>query len=649
MGFDGNCEKTLKRRKKKKKSMGSFSLLFLVIITAGAAVVRQNEELIRSYFTGSTYGGEPFRVRNVTAEEFRRLVVKGEPFIVEDGLRGWPGFGTWSCTYLRDTFPDEVVDAQPYHVGVESRRTMREIFIAGMDAPVPDASEDKKSSRIVSWFTPFGIGRTNATARRMIEEGAPFPYFIPDTERNRKAYYGRMEFFFGLQGSGLHPHTDPQCQYVASAQLSGRKVWRLGMPLGASRQKDVDLSSVDNLVKMQEKGMMQLGAMREVELKPGDVLIFPPGTVHATTVQREGDCSVSMSVQFESPFPASYVKTMHEELSSDFLNTGRCFLESHNMWLFGAGLPNTNGDAQSNVLYVQLIFGMMDRDGSEQVNYTEALEHFKGDFEVAEAFFDANDANRDGLVGMWELQATVSSIWTPTVAKRAIQAIHFTSIDMNADDVLTQDEYEAAFPGRPWANVLAALDDNEDGIVRVHEFRRHIDGAIDLTGEDGPSKHFDVIVDVNNNNQEEEEKEPEGFPWKMIVKFDGNENCDYLGPSNGTGFAFLVFHDTGDIWMGNFENFQRSSGCSVRCCSTGAPVYEIHPSSSESVDRCSTLFTIDSTPDDDTLFSTPSQVPRPGLLVSVDGHFHISLFNGYKAVGDGLMVFQRRSKIVRMN
>lgn len=99
--------------------------------------------------------------------------------------------------------------------------------------------------------------------------------------------------------AGREPHVDFSCNSVWSAQLRGRKLWRFLPP---------DSGAVRRHLNTFEGTMWPLrGSVGfEVELYPGDIVIWGPGWTHGTSSQSPQ--SVALSVEFSDPKPTKYLE-----------------------------------------------------------------------------------------------------------------------------------------------------------------------------------------------------------------------------------------------------------------------------------------------------------------------------------------------------
>ena len=109
------------------------------------------------------------------------------------------------------------------------------------------------------------------------------------------------EVWIAKKGAGAQAHVDGHCESTITIQLAGTKRWRLSpMPAGQPLRP----SNV-----YEDGGPYRLAggwnATIEVELRPGEALVFPPGTIHES-VATSDECASSITHQFASPPPLRY-------------------------------------------------------------------------------------------------------------------------------------------------------------------------------------------------------------------------------------------------------------------------------------------------------------------------------------------------------
>lgn len=335
-----------------------------------------------------------------------------------------------------------------------------------------------------------------------------------------------MEFFFGTTGSGVHPHTDPVCQWIFSGQVSGRKSWRLALPYSINLLEQANpgykfrANDGSQLLAL----MMNRQPIFEFTMNPGELIFFPPGLIHTTRVESE-ECSTSLSLQFASPNPVEYLKTFQAYLISDIIGASKCFLDQFNAWLFGEQLPNQEGTAEANALFAEAEFTSIDTDGDGFLSKAEVTDHFQELSERlmegsggglvtekrslilpldVESFIHVHDVDHDGKVSAAEFKDTVMKHWTPQMARVTTlwaaprPVAYFFQADADGNDYVTKAEFQKAFPGRPWAEVLE-YDDNGDGKLFQGEFETHLKALYKVfTGRDLPADDPDNEEDDND-------------------------------------------------------------------------------------------------------------------------------------------------------
>ena len=447
----------------------------------------------------------PDRVTNITREQFREYAIRGQPVIVTDGMRDWGGRGKWTCDYFHHTFPNEDVGGFTAYKAdaLKWRKKLGDPWFLTREAlGTPQEEADPKNPTVMSWyFSALGVDGTrgheikrNETVSAIIREDLRVPYFLDQTPLNRDTVFGRVEFFFGTDGAGVHPHTDPVCQWIFSGQASGRKSWRLSLPYNIDALERANPSyrfrpsDGNTLLAI----MANKAPLYEFTLLPGELMFFPPGMIH-TTKAVGPECSTSLSLQFASPNPVQYLKEFSTDLVSDIIGASKCYLDHFNAWLFGDRLPARDASPAALRVFCDLKFAEMDLDKSEAISPAEALVFYTamhadgssaGGLIVddagldADSFVLAHDTNQDGLVSKHEFDALVFALWTPRMAQVAVavnkpQAVsYFFQADGDGDDYITRAEMGAAFPDADWLHLLQ-YDDDRDGRIFQGEFDRH--------------------------------------------------------------------------------------------------------------------------------------------------------------------------------
>ena len=384
---------------------------------------------------------------------------------------------------------------------------------------LPEEEQDEQNPKIMSWYySGLGLSGTrghdlerNATIVEMLKREFKIPYFMTPTKLNEQTVEGRLEFFFGTEGAGVHPHTDPICQWIFSAQMAGAKSWRLTLPY------NIDLMEQANPgYKFKPSDGNQLLAMMsnklpiyEFTLKAGEMMFFPPGLIH-TTKAVGPECSTSVSLQFAEPNPVLFVKEFSNYLISDVIGASKCFVDHFNMWLFGDYMPNKDASPQSNIEFIESRWKELDKDRSGVVTKKEALAYMKKHATISgggliedspeldmESFWAAHDTNGDGVISKPEFAQTVHTYWTPRMAQVALAwdaprpISFFLDADKNGDEYLTEEELKETFPKVKWSSIMN-YDDDGDGKLFQGEFNYHIPEMYEIfTGTKMPANHPD--------------------------------------------------------------------------------------------------------------------------------------------------------------
>jgi hypothetical protein len=263
----------------------------------------------------------PDRLTNVTREKFREYAIRGQPVIVTDAMRDWPGLAKWNCNYFHQAFPNEDVGGFSAYKAdaLKWRKKLGDpwFLTARQELDVPEDEAHEKNPHIMSWyFSALGVDGSrgheierNRTVVETLKTDFHLPYFLEPSKLNNDTLYGRLEFFFGTDGAGVHPHTDPVCQWIFSGQTAGKKAWRLALPFNIDLLEQANpgykFRSADGntlLAIMQNKAPVY-----EFTLTAGEMIFFPPGMIHTTRAVGP-ECSTSLSLQFGSPNPVMYIK-----------------------------------------------------------------------------------------------------------------------------------------------------------------------------------------------------------------------------------------------------------------------------------------------------------------------------------------------------
>ncbi len=532
-----------------------FLLMGLAAFASGQASVEElhrlvipvQSERLRAHFripADMPLPATPDRVTNITRAQFREYALRGQPVIVTDGMRDWPGLAKWNCAYFHNAFPHEDVGGFTAYKAdaLKWRRKLGDpwFLTARETLGIPEEEADAKNPTVMSWyFSALGVDgtrghdvRRNQTVVDTIKADFGTPYFLEPTKLNNDTVAGRLEFFFGTDGAGVHPHTDPVCQWIFSGQTSGRKSWRLSLPYNidvlqrANPWYTFRPSDGNTLLAI----MMNKAPLYEFTLEPGELMFFPPGMIHTTRAVGP-ECSTSLSLQFAAPNPVMYIKEFSADLVSDVIGASKCYLDHFNAWLFGDRMPAVDADSATLRSFCDAKFAEMDKDASEAISRPEALLFFAGlhsdgssaggliidDSELdADSFLQAHDTNNDGLVSKSEFDAVVFALWTPRMAQVALavnkpQAVsYFFRADADSDDYITEAEMKAVYPETVWSHVMR-YDDDGDGKLFQGEFHKHTRALYELmTGRSYSIDNLDEDDDDDNDDIKSDQKALQG-------------------------------------------------------------------------------------------------------------------------------------------
>jgi len=169
--------------------------------------------------------------------------------------------------------------------------------------------------------------------QRRIRDAYSFPErLLPNSMTNVRSFGERIEFFLGPPGSGADLHVDSICEPILSVQIQGRKKWwLLPMPPYEISTRE---SAKDFWRQFPPNVSSKLpSAFWELDIGPGEALLFPAGVAHHTKVV--GDvCSVSASLQFRHPFGVQFVRDFAQRLVFSKENSF-CFVEVWSVFLTG--------------------------------------------------------------------------------------------------------------------------------------------------------------------------------------------------------------------------------------------------------------------------------------------------------------------------
>ena len=150
---------------------------------------------------------------------------------------------------------------------------------------------------------PDGVldGWKKSMLKRVHEAIGAWPAWLD--QRNLFYFQRSPEFWFShTPGAGAKVHMDSHPQPTASLQISGRRVWRLGMM--ARRCVPFISYMYGDGVPYSWNGFKPIF---QATVNPGDMLFFPPGMLHETKNICDV-CAASVTFQFDFPQAAGMLR-----------------------------------------------------------------------------------------------------------------------------------------------------------------------------------------------------------------------------------------------------------------------------------------------------------------------------------------------------
>lgn len=242
------------------------------------------------------------RVRNLADAEFKDLVRRGYPFIVDDcaseaELKNVP------CSEYGRRWPKEHMRAE-YTPG-QAHINLEDPTWYSKQKPTATAlkhlSRGKPLSGPYIWHVKDET--EDAETKPTIMNMFPVPYFLNNSVLNSNEARDSFEFWFVLEYGGSQAHADAYCETTISLQLRGKKTWRLGAFPNITNAfqpftfHDAEIYRRDEFWRPEHEEVVDAG----------QCVVFPMGYIHETYVPdgAGGDdaCSVATTFQFQDPQP----------------------------------------------------------------------------------------------------------------------------------------------------------------------------------------------------------------------------------------------------------------------------------------------------------------------------------------------------------
>jgi hypothetical protein len=421
------CLFVLKKKKKKNSRRNGFiqsDPSVLIKTHPKSSVLPGAHDLIEHYRTllalnasrvpaerGGRGSLDPVRLHDPSPEVFEQWAEIGVPMIVSGAIAKWRAGREWDCEWFARNFPEQYVE--PWgdaNYGAAGKAIIGDVTripaerLRAMTPPVdadgtvragptklkdawrrapdefPSAEEEQRSGAPrkppshLAWYW-YALNRqfqerAGKTARKLLSMYTPMPSFLryADTA-NRHVFSSRMELFMGWPRTGARAHSDPVCEFIASAQFKGTKRWRFALPRDPAVTRG--LFSGNETAEL----LAHSEPVFEVDVAAGEIVVFPPGWIHETvSVEAPGQargpetCGVSISLQFANPVPLGMLKAFPRRIARTQAHF--CFRKRWNRFMFGDENPIPSRRAAN------LVHAEMDTDGDGAVDCAEADRHF---------------------------------------------------------------------------------------------------------------------------------------------------------------------------------------------------------------------------------------------------------------------------------
>lgn len=320
------------------------------------------------------------RVRNLQDDEFRELVRKAYPFIVDDCAPPDATLRDWSCADFGKQYPNE-------HMRAEYTPGQHHIYLKDPEwhtVQKPTATAAKHLSRGKPLSGPYIWHVKDETegryTKRELQRIFPVPYFLNDSHVNRNEAKDSFEFWFVLENGGSQAHADAYCETTISLQLRGRKKWRLGAFPNITNAfqphsfHDAEIYQHDHLWQPEYEEMVE----------PGQCVVFPMGYIHETYVS-EGDggedgCSVATTFQIQDPQPVYQWKNfMNRWVLSHYAREEPCLERMAEYAFLGAEVDAQPGPAYEMTFNstLRIMHAAIDEDEDQFINTTELIRRWR--------------------------------------------------------------------------------------------------------------------------------------------------------------------------------------------------------------------------------------------------------------------------------
>ena len=237
-----------------------------------------------------------FETTEMTKEIFEALMMNGEVAVIRKASSFWP-IADWKCDQFR-TNPD----MRGFHV--------ERVYGANDGSFVPLCStceewdKDERPSYNDDVEGPslaplYWDVKGNEASKDVIDSLTPPWHFL-----SKPNYYWKknaVELWFSPSKAGAKYHIDGHVQMTAVSQLTGKRRWRLALV--------PEVDEIGLIPNHLDSNSFEWTPEINVTLEKGDVLLFPPGSIHDTLNLDESECAVSVTHQLGVPYPVKFYRT----------------------------------------------------------------------------------------------------------------------------------------------------------------------------------------------------------------------------------------------------------------------------------------------------------------------------------------------------
>ena len=236
-----------------------------------------------------------FENDEMNVDLFESLFLNGSVAVIRGASLHWP-LTNWSCEDFRK------------HPSMKEHKLERVYgendgsFVTLCDT-CDQWEHDKRASynddKTGPQFAPlFWDVKTDPSGKKAIHEQTPIWSFV--SKANTMGKFHGVELWFSPPKAGAKYHIDGHLQMTVVNQMTGTRRWRLASIPDESDRPSLIPAHLDS-------NKYDWIPEHEFVLNTGDMLIFPPGSIHDTLNIGE-NCAVSVTHQLNVPLPARFYR-----------------------------------------------------------------------------------------------------------------------------------------------------------------------------------------------------------------------------------------------------------------------------------------------------------------------------------------------------